>query len=571
MTRFSRSLGFGSSWLVLVLVMAGCGGDDGAAMMPDAEVTLPVGPVALAPTLENTVLPNIENSPAHLIAADPKLEGFDVWPLVFDVDRIASTDRCEIVLIHGDGEEQRFDGEIDEGRCLASWDGRDREGAYAAPGVYGVRGDLYRRDRVVATSETSLEVIRIGFRRIQMRGEGRVSLLYRAVDGRRGSFYEIDTRRVPWRLGPDDAEESGAVALELADGALRELPAPWESVTSPPLDESSPDGVEADTHNFPTAWVAGSQTELIVTLATGVAGGSGDGTPQTVDVRVVMPDGLERVGAAPTYRDGQTMLVRTQESLVPNVDRYDVSLAWGFEVRAMGEADWLRLPGQVTTTHRLYGLVAAPIFDQTRIPHRAWVDVVDQVAEWVGGASADADEVGGAIVEGVYQTLGLEYDRRRGASFYTRYTSSGYGGAVFDLSGFQERTNGSTINCTDAASIVSAFSNMVGIDFRYHIIRHNTAGGFRLNYLQGIGSPEFTYSPFFSGNPSFSYPAIVGGPLESYTVFDATLAVDGDGTPASPPLMQLLVQGILPAEYLEALSPDHENVRVFQDQKVRIQ
>jgi hypothetical protein len=57
----------------------------------------------------------------------------------------------------------------------------------------------------------------------------------------------------------------------------------------------------------------------------------------------------------------------------------------------------------------------------------------------------------------------------------------------------------------------------------------------------------------------------------SYTAFDATLAVDDDGTPDEPPHMQRLVQGMVAADYLEALSPDHAQVRVFQDQKVMIQ
>jgi hypothetical protein len=90
---------------------------------------------------------------------------------------------------------------------------------------------------------------------------------------------------------------------------------------------------------------------------------------------------------------------------------------------------------------------------------------------------------------------------------------------------FQERRYGSVINCSDAASIVSAYANMIGLDFRYRILTHRTADGFDLNYLQGIGSPMFTYSPFDSGRASFRYHAIVSS--RDVRTWDATLAVDG--------------------------------------------
>jgi len=521
--------------------------------------------------IDNVVLPEISVSPALLAAADPRLDGFTEWPLIFDVERLAETDECSIRLVDEAGGEHDLAAEASGDTCATLWDGTLGEAISAPPGRYEVQAALTRNGRVVRESQTNIEVLRLGIRRIQLRGDGRVPLLYRAVDGVRGSFYEIDASRVPWRLGVDASEEEGAVPLEMADGTPRELPAPWESLTSPPLDAASGDGIEADTHNFPTAWVAGSEIGFIVTFASGIAGAPEAGEPREVDIRLVPPEPYRGVGSTPSFRDGQTMILQSAESPVPNVGRYDLEMEWHFEVRAESGAPWVEIPGQVTTTHRVYGLVAQPIFDHTRIPHRAWLDVVDQIADWVDGATADADEVGGHIVEGVYQSLSLEYDRTRGASHYTRYTASGYGGAIFDLSRFLERENGSIINCTDAASIVSAFSNMVGIDFRYHIIRHSSRGAFRLNYLQGIGSADFTYSPFFSGSPYFSYHAIVGGPLVSYTAFDATLAVDGDGTPDEPPHTQRLVQGMVAADYLEALSPDHAQVRVFQDQKVMIQ
>jgi len=281
-------------------------------------------------------------------------------------------------------------------------------------------------------------------------------------------------------------------------------------------------------------------------------------------VRVGPPTGRTPAGDT-TFRDGATL--RMTGSPVTAVDRYDLVHDFGFESRRPG-GEWQPMPGAFSITLRLYGLVGAPIFGRTTVPHRAWVDVVDAIAGWVDGASGDQAGVGAAIVRGVYQESGLRYDRRSGASVYTNYLS-GWGGGVFEMQAYQERRYGSTINCSDAASIVSAYANMIGLDFRYRILTHRADTGFALNYLQGIGSTEFTYSPFESGRNYFRYHAIVNS--RDVRTWDATLAVDGDGTPSAAPFTLLLVQSLEPMAYLTALSPEASNIVTQMDENVRIQ
>jgi hypothetical protein len=361
-----------------------------------------------------------------------------------------------------------------------------------------------------------------------------------------------------------DASESGASALELADGSPRPIPAPHEGLLSPPLAASG--AVEDDTYNVPTAWVSGARIDYAVTLSADLAGAEGAGEPTVMEVRVVPPAGLSLVGDA-TFRDDA--VVRFSGAPVIAVGRYDLPHDFGFEARRPGGA-WQPMPGAFSVTLRMYGLAGTPVFARTTIPHRPWVDVVDTVTRWVGGASRDQAGVGAAIVRGVYLYLesGLRYDTRSGASAYSSYLS-GWSGGVFDAQAFQERRYGSVINCSDAASIVSAFANMVGLDFRYRILTHRSADGFRLNYLQAIGSPEFRPSPFDSGRSYFRYHAIVNS--RDVRTWDATLAVDGDGVPSSAPFTQLLVQGLDPMAYLEALSPEAANIVTQMDDLVRIQ
>jgi hypothetical protein len=206
-------------------------------------------------------------------------------------------------------------------------------------------------------------------------------------------------------------------------------------------------------------------------------------------------------------------------------------------------------------------------FPDVGVPHLGWVDVVDLVTGWVDGASADPVIVAGRIVEGVYNTLGLRYDDLRGASAYSDYPDGWWDG-VFFAGAFQRRDYGSTINCSDAAGIVGAYANMVGIDIRYHILTHAWYDGFDLNYIQPIGFTAFDETPFRFGGGSFGYHAVAGPPDGS--IYDATLALDGDGVPTAPPHTLLMAEGMLADDYLFDLSSDWDGIQVDYDETVEL-
>ena len=504
--------------------------------------------------------PEVSPDPATPAALDPRLDGFESVTLRFSVAHAVGA-TCAVELTRDDETLATLAGEITGGACAVGWDGTDDAGALVAPGVVNATAVISRgTQRAEAT--TSLEVLRLGVAQVQLAGDGRVPVLYARVDGVRYGFHEVAADVAPWRLAPD-ARETGGTPLEEADGTARERPAIWEDVGSPPLDGAADDGIEADTYNLPTAWVAGSTPTVALTLTTAHAGGVAD--PELVEVRLAPMDGFAPADDA-AVSDGAVVRLDATDSPAPAVGRYDVTWAWRFEARRSAADAWTPLPGRFETTHRLYGLAAEPVFDYDDVPHRAWVDVLDRVTGWVDGATADPAEVAAHIVEGVFHELGLQYDSERGASHYTDYPR-GWEGASFELSRFAELVDGTTINCSDAASIVSTYANMLGVDLRYHIIQHQFRDRFELNYLHAIGR-EFAPSPFVSGRSAFRYHAIVGPPDTS--VFDATLAVDGDDDPGSAPNELLLVQGLSESEYLTRLSPEADDVRVFIDEKVRI-
>ncbi|MBN8609511.1 MAG: hypothetical protein J0L92_02945 [Deltaproteobacteria bacterium] len=535
--------------------LVGCG-DAGPAFVIE-----PTESVLGQPT--SRVAPAIRTSDLTVPAADPQLPGFDGWPLVFEAQITDPAQRCRAQITRSTAAVATLVGTIEGTTCTVLWDGRGAGGTRVMPGTLEVEGQILDvAGTVLARAPDRVEVVRVGIDRIDLSGEtgARQPLLYRAMNGRRDGWFEMPVDFTPFAMGPDDGETASS-ALELPGGATRTIPGPWADLTSPPLEGAV---AEDDVYNLPTAWIAGSRIDYDVHLTSDLAGMEAGGSPTTMEVRIAPPSGLTITGDA-TFRDDAT--VRMSGTPVTAVDRYDVAHAFTFEARRPG-GEWQPMPGAFSITLRMYGLVAAPVFARTSIPHRAWVDVVDRITGWVDGASSDQDGVGAAIVDGVYNHSDLRYDTRAGASHYSDYLS-GWGGGSFEMQAFEERRYGPVINCSDAASIVSAYANMIGLDFRYRILTHRTDSGFLLNYLQGIGSDAFRFSPFDSGRNSFRYHAIVNS--RDARTWDATLAVDGDGTPSSSPFTQLLVEGLDPMAYLTALSPEAAEIATQMDDNVRIQ
>ena len=526
--------------VALLLLVVACSADG-------PELFVRVGSPARVHTLQR-----LELVPDHpWTVLDPSLEGFDAIELAFVATGHSTTSTCSVEIRSGE-RVRALDAELMAGRCTATWDGTLDDGTPAPVGAVDAVAAI-TRDAEVVEAHSPLTIVRVGLDEVQLSGDGRAPLLYRALDGVRYGYFEVDTSVAPWRNHPD-ASEMDASAVSLEDGARRPHPAPWEDLTSPPLDPADLDGVERDAYNLPVAWVAGEPVGGRLSWIV-------EGAPTMLRVvsdssSVVLADDIVEHGALIDFE---------ATDWVPGVGRFDVELALGFESRA-GDA-WVRLPGTLRTTHRIYGLASHPAFEYDDLAHRSWVDVLDRIADWLPEPTADADAVGAAIVEGVFYELGLQYDSQRGASHYTSYPAGGYSDAAFNLSRFQDLADGHIINCSDAASIVSTYANMVGIDYRYHIIRHRFADGFALNYLHAIGR-DWGASPFLSGRRSFRYHAVVG-PADT-RIYDSTLALDGDGDPGSAPHELLLVQGLTQLDYLVGLSPQWDEVRVFEDDQVRI-
>jgi hypothetical protein len=466
--------------LLVVAVLAGCGGADDDVAGDDGGVT------------PDSVEPAIAAAPSLLRVADPRLPGFDGWPLPFVREGGAG---CRVSV----GDLAIFDD------CDPSWDG-----AGAPVGALTVEASVVDESgRALASTTVEIHVVHAGITSIQLASPERIPLFWPET------MWEQDPTAAPWRV---------ASYVESVEAP----PPVWDDVARDPDDEA--------TWNLPIAIVAGAALtpEVVVDGAFGAA-----------EVRLVAP------------------AVETPRA----VERVDLGLDWRFEGRAPDGA-WQPMPGAISTVHRIYALAGPPVLASDDVPHRAWVDVVDTATRWANGEALLPEEVAGALVEGVYYDLGLRYDNVEGASAYTWYAGDAFGEAQFDLSAFRTRQYGSTINCSDAASILETYAGMVGVDLRYHILLSEFGDGFDLNFIRAIGFDAFDETPFLGDRGAFRYHAVVGP--ASGTIFDATLALDGDGDATTAPHVVLLPVDLPQAQYLEALSSEYQDIVVQHDEKVRL-
>jgi hypothetical protein len=245
------------------------------------------------------------------------------------------------------------------------------------------------------------------------------------------------------------------------------------------------------------------------------------------------------------------------------VDRTDLDLAITFEYGAGGA--WSPVPGAQHARVRVYtvlGPVNVAPSGVTSGPYLPWLAAVDQVCGWAGGAAHDEAGVSTLVADGVYTQLGLAYDTTAGAPAYAFGTLDDL---ELDLSGFFDRARGSYVNCSDCATLVATFTNMVGGNVDYAVLGWN----FTLNYIKPIGVSTFTNDPFGVGPPgmfAFHAAATRDGGL---TVHDACLSIDDDAHPASRPNVEGRPRGMGFVHYSTHLSPDPVSVSTVKHPRLR--
>jgi hypothetical protein len=332
----------------------------------------------------------------------------------------------------------------------------------------------------------------------------------------------LTSERVPLYYMGDSALQDPAYPLAELDRIEEGDSLPLDF---PPIDEEPAYGLTI-TDTMPTAWSFDSQPLLTFIPATGEHTRLGDTGLDAVEVTLAVDGwtvmGSDRVSA------GRAITLMRDAPLGDTLGVTDELLTLRFSV---GEDE----VAQQAFPLRAYRLLGPATFGSEDRRYNPWMAAIDPALRALEGTPAEHDRVADAVVDWVYHDLGLAYDIE--PHFY--------------FSDFLLRANGSIVNCTDSGNITTTYSNMLGAELHHLIILEN----FDLNEIKAIGIEDYTSCPFGPFGCGFSYHAVTtddGGE----TIWDATLALDGDGDPGSGPYDELLVQTIDGEEYLSRLVRD---------------
>jgi hypothetical protein len=219
------------------------------------------------------------------------------------------------------------------------------------------------------------------------------------------------------------------------------------------------------------------------------------------------------------------------------------NIEWQWQYRSGGSRRWHNMQ---LSKHRIYVILETPKESWNQIPgsdHLPWIDVLDYSCAWARGAKTK-DHAATGITENVF-ALGnsvIEYDCPNFGDTHYCYATN------FDCTKFIERMKGGTgngqyVNCTDIATVVTTFSNILGCELWNSKMQGPWGTGFQLNPILAIGGSVWQTA---CGWGAFSYHEVAwkNNCDVNDELFDACLQVDGDSDPTAAPHVPLLPTNI---------------------------
>jgi hypothetical protein len=288
----------------------------------------------------------------------------------------------------------------------------------------------------------------------------------------------------------------------------------------------------------PAAYSIAAVTGKPITIQTSFTGDPGG--PTTVDVRA---DGGGILGAidptAINLSGGSSVPEFVALSLAHHqigssgVQRQDIQWDWFYKA---ADGTWVSMG---SSAHRIYVVLDTPFLPWLQPPtppasitQLPWVDALDYACAWAGG-KLNLLDTATAVTEAVNSSLGLAYDTSHGA---TKYTQAIGPSSWFLCTAFlaflnhQPESKGNIVNCTDCATVVSSFANLLGCQLSAAVMA--SPGGFLCNKIVAIGGGQVWDFPFPPAN-RFSYHEVAWTGAFGYgdQIFDACLLADDSGNP----------------------------------------
>jgi hypothetical protein len=315
-------------------------------------------------------------------------------------------------------------------------------------------------------------------------------------------------------------------ALSIRQNFTTDVPVP-EWVKGKTLSKSSPVA-------YSITAVAGK----IITIQASFAGASG--APATVDVRAdgggvlgaIDPTTINISGGA-SVPEFVTLSLAHHQIGSSGILRQDIQWDWFY--KSIDET-WVSMG---SSSHRVYVVLDTPFLPWLQPPtppasgtQLPWVDALDQACVWAGG-KLNLQDAATAVTQAVNSNLGLAYDVSHGASKYTQAvgpTSWFLCTAFLAFINRQPEGKGNVVNCTDCATIVSSFANLLGCQLAAAVMAG--PGGFLCNKIIAIGGGTLWNYPFPPAN-RFAYHEVAwtGAFKHGDQIFDACLQADHSGNP----------------------------------------
>jgi hypothetical protein len=204
----------------------------------------------------------------------------------------------------------------------------------------------------------------------------------------------------------------------------------------------------------------------------------------------------------------------------------------------VADGEWIPLG---SSWHRIYVVLDTPFLPWVQSPpanasltQLPWADALDYACLWAVG-EVNPSNASRSVTQTVNDSLGLVYDISGGDTKYTQ-TGAPHSDSRFLCTAFlaflngQPEGKGNVVNCTDCATIVTSFANLLGCQLAASVMA--SPGGFLCNKIIAIGGGTVWNYPFPPNN-TFQFHEVAWMGALSYRdpIFDACLLIDDSSDP----------------------------------------
>jgi hypothetical protein len=223
------------------------------------------------------------------------------------------------------------------------------------------------------------------------------------------------------------------------------------------------------------------------------------------------------------------------------------ALSWSFE-SLDSEGLPTPIPGVIQTEHTIYTLAGPPaLLDGTDVgaaPPIPWIGVLEDTAVALNGVEAAPGPVLDALRDYLFEHPYIIYNP--GDSAYTSFTGAYiyWTSITADLTGFLDRSGGLDLYCHSMSCLLSALAGNVGVEAEQIVL----GVSFTTNQTRAAGGTTWRRWSFNSHS--------VVTPDGGLTIWDSSIALDGDDDPYSEPIEEVMPRGMEGEEYLWRLSYD---------------